>query len=68
MSLNFMGYPFGAAIGGSLVAIGPALAIGVAVAATALGGVLAWVLLPREEPSAPVPSAPPAEEAPATAS
>jgi predicted MFS family arabinose efflux permease len=50
MSLNFLGYPFGAAIGGTLVTIDPALAIGVAVLASALAGVLGWVLLPRTAP------------------
>jgi MFS family permease len=52
MSLNFLGYPFGAAIGGSLVTVDLALAIGVAVVATALAGVLGWVLLPRTAPPA----------------
>lgn len=47
MSLNFLGYPFGAAIGGSLIGIGVEPALGVAVAATALGGVVAWWLIPR---------------------
>jgi MFS family permease len=50
MSLNFLGYPFGAAIGGTLVTIDPALAIAVAVLASALAGVLGWVLLPRTAP------------------
>jgi len=51
MAMNFLGYPFGAAIGGSLVGIGTDLAIAVAVAFTALGAFLAWALLPRTAPS-----------------
>ena len=53
MSLNFLGYPFGAAIGGSLVAVDASLAIVVAVVASALAGVLGWLLLPRTEPPTP---------------
>jgi MFS family permease len=53
MSLNFLGYPFGAAIGGTLVAVDPALALGVAVAASTLAGVLGWLLLPRTAPPVP---------------
>jgi len=51
MAMNFLGYPFGAAIGGTLVGIGTDLAIAVAVAVTALGAFLAWALLPRTAPS-----------------
>jgi MFS family permease len=57
MSLNYLGYPFGAAIGGTLVAVDVPLAIGVAVVATALAGVLGWVLLPRGAPPVPVSAA-----------
>ena len=52
MSLNFLGYPFGAAIGGTLVAIDPAVAIAVAVAATTVAALFAYALLPRETPTA----------------
>jgi MFS family permease len=55
MSLNFMGYPFGAAIGGVLVGFGVGLPLAVAVAFTTLAGVLAAVLLPRTAPPAPGP-------------
>jgi MFS family permease len=51
MAMNFLGYPFGAAIGGALVGIGTGLAIAVAVVFTALGSLLAWALLPRTAPS-----------------
>ena len=47
MSLNFLGYPFGAAIGGALVGIGIEAALAVAVVATALGALVAWWLIPR---------------------
>ncbi len=47
MSLNFMGYPFGAAIGGALVGISIEAALAVAVVATALGALVAWWLIPR---------------------
>ena len=50
MSLNFLGYPFGAAIGGALVGIGIEAALAVAVAATALGALVAWWLIPRTPP------------------
>jgi MFS family permease len=49
MSLNFLGYPFGAAIGGSLIGIGIEAALGVAVVATAISAVAAWWLIPRRE-------------------
>ncbi len=47
MSLNFLGYPFGAAIGGALVGISIEAALAVAVVATALGALVAWWLIPR---------------------
>lgn len=47
MSLNFVGYPFGAAIGGTLVDIGTGVAIAVSVGFTTLAVVVAWVMLPR---------------------
>ena len=50
MSLNFLGYPFGAAIGGALVGIGIEAALAVAVGATALGALVAWWLIPRTPP------------------
>jgi MFS family permease len=50
MSLNFLGYPFGAAIGGALVGIGIEAALAVAVVATALGALVAWWLIPRTPP------------------
>ncbi len=50
MSLNFLGYPIGAAVGGTLVAIDVQAAIAVAVVATALGAVVAWWLIPRTPP------------------
>jgi MFS family permease len=52
MSMNFMGYPFGAAIGGALVGVGTGVAIAVAVGFTALGALVAWMLLPRSAPPA----------------
>ena len=52
MAMNFMGYPFGAAIGGALVGIGTDVAIAVAVVFTALGAIVAWLLLPRIAPAA----------------
>ena len=48
MSLNFVGYPFGAAIGGALVGFGVGPAMAVAVGFTALAAVVAFVLVPRE--------------------
>ena len=50
MSLNFLGYPIGAAVGGSLVAVDVQAAIAVAVVATALGTLVAWWLIPRTPP------------------
>ena len=51
MSLNFLGYPIGAAIGGQLVTLGTALAMGVAVAVAALSSLLAWRFIPRDAPT-----------------
>jgi MFS family permease len=50
MSLNFLGYPFGAAIGGGLVGVGIEAALAVAVVATGLATVVAWWLIPRTAP------------------
>ena len=47
MSLNFLGYPIGAAIGGTLVASGTDVALAVAVVFALLAGLLAGLLLPR---------------------
>lgn len=57
MAINFVGYPFGAAIGGALVGYGVAVPLAVAVFFTALSGVLAAVLLPRGTPPTPEPGA-----------
>ncbi len=51
MSLNFLGYPFGAAIGGTLVTISPEAALAAAVVATTIGAAVAWWLIPRAEAS-----------------
>jgi MFS family permease len=51
MSLNFLGYPIGAAIGGQLVASSSAVAIGVAIVVTAAAAVLAWWFIPRDAPT-----------------
>ncbi|HEY5436614.1 MAG TPA: MFS transporter [Candidatus Limnocylindrales bacterium] len=51
MAMNFMGYPFGSAIGGALVGIGTDVAIAAAVVFTALGAIVAWLLLPRVAPA-----------------
>jgi MFS family permease len=50
MSLNFLGYPVGAAIGGVLVVVGTDVALAVAVAFTVLAGLSASLLLPRPAP------------------
>lgn len=50
MSLNFLGYPFGAAIGGGLVGIGIETALAVAVIATGLASLAAWWLIPTAPP------------------
>jgi len=49
MSLNFLGYPIGAAIGGVLVVVSTEAALAVAVVFTVLAGVSASFLLPRPE-------------------
>jgi MFS family permease len=53
MSFNFLGYPIGAAIGGTLVASGTDVALAVAVVFSVLAGVLAALLLPRSAAPAP---------------
>jgi MFS family permease len=55
MALNFVGYPIGAAIGGSLVAIDVQAAVSVAVVAAGTGAALCWLLLPRSSGPSPVP-------------
>lgn len=50
MALNFVGFPIGAAIAGTLAAVSLELAIGAAVVATVIGGVFAIFLVPRNEP------------------
>ena len=50
MSINFLGYPVGAAIGGVLVVTGSDVALAVAVVFTVLAGVCASFLLPRQGP------------------
>jgi MFS family permease len=50
MSFNFLGYPFGAALGGVLVGYGTNVALAAAVAFTVLSAVVGWVMLPRENP------------------
>lgn len=47
MSINFLGYPIGAALGGALVVVGTDTALAAAVCFTILAGVLASFLLPR---------------------
>ncbi len=49
MSMNFMGYPFGAAIGGAIVVQGVAAAFGLAIAFTTAGAVLGALMLPPDE-------------------
>ena len=51
MSLNFLGYPIGAAIGGQLVTISPSVAIAVSIAITASSALFTWVLVPRRAPT-----------------
>jgi MFS family permease len=51
MSLNFLGYPIGAAVGGQLVSISSALAIGVAIGVTSVSALLAWWFIPRDAPT-----------------
>ena len=50
MALNFIGFPIGAAIAGTLAAVSLELAIGAAVVAAVLGVVFAIFLVPRNEP------------------
>jgi MFS family permease len=50
MALNFVGYPFGAALGGSLVALGVVPSLLAATAFATIAGVLAFVMLPRTAP------------------
>jgi MFS family permease len=50
MALNFVGFPIGAAIAGTLAAVSLELAIGAAVVASAVGVVFAIFLVPRNEP------------------
>jgi MFS family permease len=64
MAINFVGYPFGAALGGALVAYGVVLPLAVAAAFTGLAAILAAVLLPRTPPRAAV-TEPAAVEEPA---
>ena len=47
MSLNFMGYPFGAAIGGAVIGFGTSAALAVSLGFLLLGTLAAWVLVPR---------------------
>ena len=47
MSLNFVGYPIGSAIGGALVAVGPELALSVALAFWLLAAASLYVFVPR---------------------
>jgi hypothetical protein len=51
MSLNFLGYPIGAALGGQLAAMGSAIAIGTAISVAALSAVLSWWLIPTHAPA-----------------
>jgi predicted MFS family arabinose efflux permease len=51
MSFNFMGYPFGAALGGVLVGLGTDVAIAAAAGITVLAAVSAWAMLPRDDGS-----------------
>jgi MFS family permease len=51
MSLNFLGYPIGAAVGGQLVSVSSSTAIIVAIVVTALSAALAWWLIPRDAPT-----------------
>jgi hypothetical protein len=49
MALNFIGFPIGAALAGTLAAVSLELAIGAAVVATVIGVVFAILLVPRNE-------------------
>ena len=57
MSLNFLGYPIGAALGGTLITVSTAAALATSVAFTVLAGVFASFLLPRSSPPGAAPSA-----------
>jgi MFS family permease len=65
MSINFLGYPFGAALGGALVVVGIPVTLAVAAAFCALAAVLGAITIPSSRPSASVaesalPARPPA--------
>jgi MFS family permease len=47
MSLNFVGYPIGSAIGGTLVAVGPELALSVALGFWLIAAASLYVFVPR---------------------
>ena len=47
MSLNFAGYPIGSAIGGSLVAVSPELALSVALGFWLVAAASLWYFVPR---------------------
>jgi MFS family permease len=47
MSLNFVGYPIGSAIGGTLVAVGPELALSVALGFWLVAAASLWYFVPR---------------------
>jgi MFS family permease len=51
MALNFVGFPIGAALAGTLATISLELAIGAAVVASVVGVVFAILLVPRGEPA-----------------
>jgi MFS family permease len=64
MALNFVGYPFGAALGGALVGVGVVPSLLVATGFAAAAGVIAFVMLPRTSPPPATPTqGPPAEPA-----
>jgi MFS family permease len=66
MSLNFMGYPIGSAIGGALVGSSVEGAIAFSVVVTVLGGIGMWLTLPPDErPARPFEPAHAPEPAPA---
>ncbi len=62
MSINFMGYPFGAALGGALVTVGIPITIATAAALTGLAAVLGAVMLPGGSASKGTPDAAPAPD------
>ena len=51
MALNFAGFPIGSAIGGVVVPISIAAALGAAVLFQILGAVFSMVAIPAEEPT-----------------